>query len=163
MALGFLPLNVIVQVFNILTTSPLVAQLEITYPALNAFLVYVRNTYILDDSNFPPHRWNLWHRNMDTRTNNVVESFHSTLNSAVMVRHPSLWIFIRHLNDFHTESEIKRQDADRGNPRPLRRRKWRLLEGNLLRLKNQYVNGMRNLYSYWSGVCYYVKEFVPRR
>ena len=54
MALGFLPLNFIVQVFNILTTSPLVAQLEITYPALNAFLVYVRNTYILDDSNFPP-------------------------------------------------------------------------------------------------------------
>ena len=69
MALGFLPLNFIVQVFNIPTTSPLVAQLEITYPALNAFLVYVRNTYISDDSNFPPHRWNLWHRNMDMRTN----------------------------------------------------------------------------------------------
>ena len=38
------------------------------------------------------------------------------------------------------------------------RRKWRFF-----RLKNHYVNGMRNLYSYWSGVCYNVKEFVPRK
>ena len=162
MALGFLPLRFVPGVFNILCNSGLVRQKIAQYPSLQAFLDYVRNTYISPNSTSPPHRWNLFHRNMDTRTNNVVESFHKQLNSAISVRHPSLWIFTRHLKDFHAESETKIQNANAGAPRPNRRRKWRRVESRLLNLKTQYVNGRRNLHSYWSATTYYVKEFLRR-
>ena len=163
MALGFLPLNFVSGVFNVLRNSGLVNHRIRLYPGLQNFFDYVQNTYILPNSNFPPHRWNLWHRDMNTRTNNIVESFNNALNSAVMVRHPSIWLFIRHLKDFHATSQIQIRNANRGVPRPTRRRKWRQIEQNLLRLKAQYINGQRSLNSYWKNVCYYIKDFLPRR
>ena len=81
---------------------------------------------------------------MDTRTNNFVESFHkASINTAAMARHPSIWLFVRHLKVFRAGS------AERGIPRAKRKRKWGVLEENLLRLKGQYVNRERNLHSYW--------------
>ena len=71
--------------------------------------------------------------------------------------------FIRHLKDSHAISEMIRLNAERGLPRSIRKKKWRILEENLLRMKRQFVDGERNLYSYWANVCYYVKEFIPRR
>ena len=147
MALGFLPLQFITGAFHVLSTSVLVAQRE--YPNLVHFFEYVRDTYILADSNFPPHKWNLWHRRMDTRTTNFIKCFHHKLNSGVMVRHPSLWVFIRQLKDFHASSEMKQYNAEMGLPRPRRKRKWPTLEESLLRMKGQLSDGERNLYAYW--------------
>ena len=145
---------------DVLRTRGLIRHQLQLYPGFQRFLDYVRNTYIADKQ-FPSSPLD-WHRDMDTRTNNIVESFHSELNSAVMVKHP-LWTFIRHLKDFHSVSVSKIRNANLGGPRPKRMRKWRLVDETLLRLKRQYVLGQRNLHSYWSNVCYYVKEFVPAR
>ena len=130
------------------------------YPSLVAFFDYVQNTYILPNSNFPPHRWNLFHRNMDTRTNNMVESFHKHLNQKVSVRHPSIWTFIMHLKDLHASTQINIRNANAGVLRPPRRRKWRNVEHNLISLKDQYNAGRRNLNSYWTASMYYVKNFL---
>ena len=145
--------------FDILRTSPL-ANNRVRF-SWNRTFFQLRAKYILPNSNFPPPRWNLWHRNMSTRTNNIVERFHSSLNSAIMVRNPSPWIFIRHLKDVHAQTNLKIKDANIGIALP-QKRKWRRIEQNILRLKTQYLNGQRNLYNYWSNVCYYIEEFVPR-
>ena len=145
--------------FDILGTSPLANnRVRLSW---NRTFFQLCAKYILPNSNFPPPRWNLWHRNMSTRTNNIVESFHSSLNSAIMVRHPSLWIFVRHLKDVHAQTNLKTRDANIGVALP-RKRKWRRIEQNILRLKTQYLNGQRNLHNYWSNACYYIEEFVPR-
>jgi DNA-binding ferritin-like protein (Dps family) len=39
------------------------------------------------------------------------------------------------------------------------KRKWRNLEARLLRLKEEYVNGIRNLEDYWNAVCNCVVSF----
>jgi hypothetical protein len=38
----------------------------------NDFLVYVQRNYF--DGNFPPTMWNVFKRNMDNKSNNIVES-----------------------------------------------------------------------------------------
>jgi hypothetical protein len=42
------------------------------FPALNDFLVHVQRNYF--DGNFPPTMWNVFKRNMDNKSNNIVES-----------------------------------------------------------------------------------------
>ncbi|KAJ8360335.1 hypothetical protein SKAU_G00168600 [Synaphobranchus kaupii] len=116
------------------------------------FITYVRNTYIRPGSTFPAALWNVFERGMDQRTNNHIESYHRTLNDAVQVRHPSLWLFIRRLKDRQTLTEERTTMAERGEAPPPRRRKWRDLETQLLRLKGQYNDGNRNIESYWRAV-----------
>lgn len=79
-------------------------------------------------------------------------AYHRTLNDAVQVRHPSLWMFLRHLKDQQQLAEEKLEMADRGDAPPNRRRKWRELEARLQRLREQYIAGRRHLASYWKAV-----------
>ncbi len=74
------------------------------------------------------------------------------MNDAVVVKHPSLWTFIRHLKDRQAIVEGSLDAARRGDEPPPRRRKWRNLERRLIRLKRQYNTGNRNLDSYWAAV-----------
>ncbi|CAL8236685.1 unnamed protein product [Arctogadus glacialis] len=78
--------------------------------------------------------------------------YHRTLNDAVQVRHPSLWMFLRHLKDQQQLAEEKLERADRGDPPPTRRRKWRELEARLQRLREHYIAGRRDLASFWKAV-----------
>ncbi|XP_076471892.1 uncharacterized protein LOC143301466 isoform X5 [Babylonia areolata] len=55
-------------------------------------------------------------------------AFHSGWNQTVGVRHPSLWTFLRHQKDSQAKLELQADAADRGDPRPPRKRKWRQLE-----------------------------------
>ena len=67
MSLGFLPINFIRGVFDILRTSHLTNNRVRLYPGTEHFFNYVPNTLILPNSNFPPPRWNLWYRDMQWR------------------------------------------------------------------------------------------------
>ena len=72
MAIGYLPLLLVRQNFNILRNANNTRRLVRRFPALHDFLVYVeRNEF---DGNFPPTMWNVLERNMDNRRNNFVES-----------------------------------------------------------------------------------------
>ena len=97
MTLGFIPLAIVRMNLNSLIVSRRSRMLINQYPALQFFYDYFINNYI--NGNFPPRMWNVHGRAMEYRTNNFVESFHQRWNSAVAVRHPSLWSFIRVLKD----------------------------------------------------------------
>ena len=71
LALGYLPLALVRQNFNILVEDYRTARLIRRYPALQDFILYVRRNYM--DGNFPPRMWNVFDRDTDTRTNNHVE------------------------------------------------------------------------------------------
>ena len=82
------------------------------------------------------------------------------MNDTVQVCHPSLWLFIRHLKDRQTLTEETIMLAERGDAPPRRRRKWRILETSLVRLKAQYNGGNRNIESFWSAVSHCVVEAI---
>ena len=80
-------------------------------------------------------------------------------NNTVSVRHPSLWTFIRCLKNQQSSLEASIDAVNRGDAAPKRKRKWRNLEARLLRLKEEYVNVIRNLEDYWNAVCNCVVSF----
>ncbi|KAL8592621.1 hypothetical protein ACOMHN_026551 [Nucella lapillus] len=77
----------------------------------------------------------------------------------VSVRHPSLWTYIWHLKDQQARAEQQMTAAANGEAPPSRRRKWRQLEQRIVRLKNQFINGNRNLEEYWSAVAHCICHF----
>lgn len=157
MALGFLPLLLLRVNYNNHRNSPRTRRLIGRFPALLNFFRYFENNYL--NGNFPPQMWNVFTRPMEFRTNNSVESYHRRWNAAVGVRHPSLWVFIRILKDQHTIHETAVAGMRNGNPPPIRRRKWRILERRINHLKNEYNNGIRNIDDYWRAVCHVIMHF----
>ncbi len=154
MALGFLPIPHVLRSFWNLRTSPQTRRLIARYANLGVFINYVYNTYMI--GHFPPAMWNVYSRPMETRTNNVVESFHRRWNQAVGVRHPSLWVFVRVLKDQHSINEAKINDIRNGRPPPRRRQKWRRLEERIVGLKTRFTNGGLSLDEYWDSVKYVI-------
>ncbi|KAL8608788.1 hypothetical protein ACOMHN_065524 [Nucella lapillus] len=61
---------------------------------------------------------------------------------------------LRVLKDRQAVAEQQLAAARRGQAPPTRRRKWRVLEANLIRLKNAFRNGDRNLQEYWRAVSH---------
>lgn len=85
--------------------------------------------------------------------------FHNRWNRAIGVRHPNLWIFIRQLKDEQRRCQRIVRDANRGHPPPKRKRRFRLLQERLTRLKTSYRNGNNTLEEYWKAVSHAVHEF----
>jgi hypothetical protein len=72
MAIGYLPLFLIRQNFNIHRNVNSTRRLARHFPALNDFSIM--NSAIILDGNFSPAMWNVFERDMDNRSNNFVES-----------------------------------------------------------------------------------------
>jgi len=72
MAIGYLPLLLVRQNFNIHRNANSTRRLVRRFPALNDFFNYVQRNYL--DGNFSPAMWNVFERDMDNRSNNFVES-----------------------------------------------------------------------------------------
>ena len=156
-ALGFLPIALVRNNFTLLRHARDTVRLIRRYPSLIDFLTYVQNTYL--DGNFPIQLWNVFEKDMDCRTNNNAEAFHRAWNSRVGVRHPNIWIFVRHLKDLQALTESSIRHMDRGGEPSRRARRWRLLENRLIRLKNQYMRGDRDLDNYWCAVSHLVHRY----
>ena len=73
-AIGHLPVALVRQNFNLLTTDRSTRRLVNTYPSLNDFLLYIANTYV--QGTFPVAMWNVYGRGHDCRTNNIVEGLY---------------------------------------------------------------------------------------
>lgn len=73
LAIGYLPTPVVRLNFNNLVASRRTRQLIQRFPQLANWLAYVRNTYIRPGATFPVRIWNVYQRDMATRTNNQVE------------------------------------------------------------------------------------------
>ncbi|CAB4031965.1 Hypothetical predicted protein [Paramuricea clavata] len=143
--------------FALLRTENRTQRLFSRYPGLVEFFNYVFNNYI--NGNFPVTLWNVYDRDMDCRTNNHAEGFHRVWNNRVQVRHPNLWIFIRHLKDLQAQTNQGIRSMDNGGQPTRRRRRWQRLENQLQRLKTDYINGVRDVQSYWNAVSHLVTTF----
>ena len=150
MSIGYLPSALVRMNFHSLRLDQQTRVISRQYPVLRHWLLYVENTYI--NGNWPPNVWNVFDRNMSQRTNNNIESYHHTLNSDVEVHHPSLWVFIRKLKDQQVRSKHTIRNAHNGQEPPRRKRKWRRLENKLIRLKQDYNDGARDINSFWKAV-----------
>ena len=71
MAIGYLPLLVLRNNFDILVNSDEVRRLRRRYPSLRDFFNYFAATYL--DGHLPPRAWNVHNRKMMERTNKFVE------------------------------------------------------------------------------------------
>ena len=85
----------------------------------------------------------------------VVTAFHNKWNGR-LTRHPNIWTIIRSMKDEERRSVRQGRHADRGEIADLPRRKWRLLDRRIRRLKLQYRLGTRSLDSYWDAVAHVV-------
>ncbi|CAB4035710.1 Hypothetical predicted protein, partial [Paramuricea clavata] len=85
--------------------------------------------------------------------------FHRAWNYRVQVRHPNLWIFIRHLKDLQAQTNQGIRSMDNGGQPTRRRRRWQRLENQLQRLKTDYINGVRDVQRYWNAVSHLVTTF----
>ncbi|KAL8597954.1 hypothetical protein ACOMHN_063850 [Nucella lapillus] len=138
LAICYIPTPVMMMTFNRLLNHARTRRLLRRYPALGDFITYFRRTYLGPQALFPPASWSVTDRDMNQRTNNSAESFHKAFGSAVGVRRPNLWMFIRVLKDRQSVTENTFEAARRGQPAPRRRRKWRFLEARLTTLKEEY-------------------------
>jgi hypothetical protein len=73
MAIAFLPVLIVRQNFMVLRRTMRVRRLVRRFPQLDEWLDYVEATYIRGNAPFPPVLWNVYNRDVNTRTNNHVE------------------------------------------------------------------------------------------
>ena len=64
------------------------------------------------------------------------------------------------MKDEQRETDVSAAAALRGNPPKPRRRKNRVMEERIVRLKEEYRNRRRNVQKYWDAMRYVVKTFV---
>ena len=74
MALAHLPVPLVRQNFGLLSTASSTRRLMNRYPALFDFIRYLESNYI--SGQYKVKRWNVYDRDIDTRTNNHVEGLY---------------------------------------------------------------------------------------
>ena len=77
MAIAYLPLRLVRHNFRLLVASRRTRRLINRYPSLMDFILYLERNYVLGQ--FPVATWNVYDRDIDTRTNNHVEGLYSFL------------------------------------------------------------------------------------
>ena len=98
MAVGFLPLIAVRPAIVMMEADPLV-QLN---AALHALMMYYNATWLNGD--FPPAMWNV--HAATTRTNNVVEGWHSRVNKAIGCCHPNVYKLVTVLKGEQATTEL---------------------------------------------------------
>ena len=123
---------------------------------LNAAMVYYNATWLNGD--FPPAMWNV--HAATTRTNNVVEGWHSRLNKAIGCCHPNVYKLVTVLKGEQALTELTLRRADTGAPPPPRRRKYRDLDIRLDRLLDQYRQGQLTTDNYLTALRHVVHHYL---
>ncbi|XP_070198735.1 uncharacterized protein [Littorina saxatilis] len=156
LALAFLPVALVRQNFQTLFTDPLTANLARQVAGLQVFLAYFRRNYIIPGNVAQPAEWNVYRRDVDTRSNNHVEAWNRRWNATVGRRHPNFWYFLTRVRQEEVLSRGAINAVARGEAPPARRLKYRRMETRIQRLKAEYHSGRRSLYRYWSACAHLV-------
>ena len=109
------------------------------------------------NGDFPPAMWNV--HAATTRTNNVVEGWHSRLNKAIGCCHPNVYKLVTVLKGEQALTELTIRRADTGAPPPPRRRKYRDLDTRLDRLLDQYRQGQLTTDNYLTALRHVVHHY----
>lgn len=73
---------------------------------LEKFSDYLLDTYLTNESKFPPYIWASASAELN-KTTNACESFHAHFNNSIYQTHPSIFIFIKELLNVQTETYVK--------------------------------------------------------
>lgn len=73
---------------------------------------YLTDTYISEESLFPPHLWAELSATL-LRTTNACESFHRHFNDSMYKAHPNLYVLIEKLKEFQIDTYIKLQSLNK--------------------------------------------------
>ncbi|KAK3910890.1 putative 13.0 kDa protein [Frankliniella fusca] len=106
LALALGPVEDIPQVYEDIVENLSLSMLR----KAKSFLSYFQNTWLSQNNrNFKPEDWSVYGR--ADRTNNHVESFHSTLQEA----RPNIWVFLKLLVDLNVEARINYGRSQNGH------------------------------------------------
>lgn len=107
---------------------------------IQTFCDYLVDTYIDDDSDFPPEIWATCSSSMYLTTN-ACESFHSKFNSLFYTSHPSIFQFLEILKQCQTDAKIKMQSivcTPRETNKQINKKKF--IQTQITKLKNKEIS-----------------------
>ena len=148
MALPFVPMDQIQHALDILRND-LPAIDSVHRPLLDRLEHYFHRTWI--NGPFSPIIWNC-HQNFSIRTTNHVEGWHRKLNAKVKVAHPTLYQFIRHLQEEESLVSNRMLELDNGHRLMPMVKKYRELNRRLVIVTTEFNNYERTLESFLSLV-----------
>lgn len=122
-ALAFIPQTEVVCVFDrLVNVLP-----DAEHVKLDPFIAYFRNTWL---NGYSLILWNKYDTSYKNRTNNVVESFHSSLKR-LLPTHPNIYVFVNALKKIHACAKLEIAKAACDASPPKRQRKYVKLEERL--------------------------------
>jgi hypothetical protein len=123
---------------------------------LNNFDLYFMTTWV--DGLYPIKMWNKYGQDFLHRTNNRVESWHSTLKHKLSL-HQNIFRLIKALKIQDSATDLILSKADAGESPPKRRPKYRRLENFIQKITNQHAKGEINTHDLLNRVRYGGRKF----
>ena len=144
MALAFLPTDQIMGIFTTLQQQPVVEGNN----QLQALYQYYHDTWLTGP--FPLELWNV--HQTSTRTNNMVEGWHSRLNRYVRRLHPNLHQLVKELQKEQAMTQVTVQRARLGGAPPARRMKYVRIDEEVQRLTQRFDSDDITAMDYIAGL-----------
>ncbi|KAL8586094.1 hypothetical protein ACOMHN_065438 [Nucella lapillus] len=128
-------------------------------PGVGDLLNYMVHTWMGDYPVFNRQLWNQYNNLGEeyVRTNNHLESFHSSFRKAFRNPHPNIFVLISELKKRQKATEISVSQLNRGAAPPPKKKRNVGKEKTILRLKEQFDAGARPLMSYMKAMGITVK------
>ena len=137
MALPFLPEHEISQMFDRL-------QIKATTPPPQKKVEYISNTWV-NSSTWPPSTWSIF--DMSVRTNNDIEGWHNRINKRAAGKcNLPFYLFVKLIHQEARLTAVHIRLVSEKKLQGIRKRKYRELQGQILRLWQKYTNKESSAY-----------------
>ena len=123
---------------------------------LDRFIVYFQDTWV--DGLFHIKLWNKCGQDFLHRTNNRVESWHSTLRQKLPT-HPNVFLLVNTLKTMEDGTRMTLLKADAGESPPRRRPKYIKLEQKLTKIHQQHQHGEINTAQLLRQVRHFTRKY----
>jgi len=157
MALPFVPTDQLEQALNILRQG-LPPSDHPSRPLLDRLEQYFYRTWI--NGSFSPVVWNC-HYNFSIRTTNHVEGWHRKLNAKIKTAHPTIYSFIRHIQEEERSAFNRMFELDNGHRLMPMSKKYRKLNERLVRITSDLNNSVRSLESFIEAISNQISDPRP--
>ena len=154
MALPFVPLDQIQHALDILRADLPPPGSE-NRPLIDRLEQYFHRTWI--NGPFPPLIWNC-HQNFSLRTTNHVEGWHRKLNAKIKVAHPTIYKFIRHMQEEESSSSNRMLELDNGHRLMPMVKKYKDLNRRLVIVTTEFNNYERTLEAFLEAISNFLSD-----